>query len=90
MNQLLNGTAWGELPQQKQELLIPEFMDIDYKTYSFVVPCSAYEARAAGRVKHSIRAEKKQRRDFKNGIAYIGILAGLLALANIMMEVMLG
>lgn len=87
MDSRLNGTGWGEMPQQ--ELNIPEFMLSDYRTVSMVVPVSAYRAQGKGRVKHQMRAEKKQRRDFKNGIAYIGMMVGLLAMANLLMEVIL-
>ena len=57
MNPLLNGTAWGELETKEKEVQIPEFMLSDYKTYSLVVPCSAYQAQGKGRVKRQVRAE---------------------------------
>lgn len=90
MNNLLNGTSWGELPEEEIDLQVPEFMLSDYRTFSLAVPCSAYSARAAGRVKRQIRAEKKHRRDFKNGIAYIAILFGLMAAANLFVELICG
>ncbi len=88
MDNRLNGTGWGEIPQQ--ELKVPEFMLPDYRTVSMAVPVSAYRAQGKGRVKHQVRAEKKQRRDFRNGIAYIGMMVGLLALANLVVEVICG
>lgn len=90
MNNLLNGTSWGELPEEEADLQVPEFMLGDCKTFSFTVPCSAYSARAAGRVKRQIRAEKRHRRDFKNGIAYVAFLFGLLAAANLFVELICG
>lgn len=84
MDNRLNGTGWGEMPQQ--ELNIPEFMLSDYRTVSMVVPVSAYRAQGMGRVKHQMRAEKKQRRNFKNGIAYMGMMVGALILANLIVE----
>lgn len=90
MNSLLNGTSWGEIDSHEQELLIPEFMTPEYVTQSVAVPCSAYSARAAGRVKRQIRAGKRHRRDFKNGIAYIAFLFGLLAAANLFVELICG
>lgn len=86
MNPLLNGTACGELDSCEQELLVPEFMTPEYITQSVVIPYSAYEARAAGRVKRKVRKGQKYRRDFKNGIAYVGLMFGLLVLANLMVE----
>ena len=88
MDARLNGTGWGEMP--RQELNIPEFMLSDYRTVSMIVPVSAYRAQGMGRAKRQVRAEKKQRRDFRNGIAYIGMMVGLLALANLVVEVICG
>lgn len=88
---LLNGSGWGDEPQAINdrpcdvELDIPSFM---FETaQSVLVPAAAYRAQGVGRVKHQIRAEKKQRRDFRNGIVYIGMMVGFLALANLLMEV---
>lgn len=86
MNQLLNGTGWGELPRQEQELLIPDFMSSDYKTYSLVVPHSAYRAQGMGRVKRQVRQEQKRKRDLINGLFFTGASFGLLVLANILTE----
>ena len=52
MNPLPNGTCRGELEPKEKEVRIPEFMLSDYKTYSLVVPYSAYRAQGKGRAKH--------------------------------------
>lgn len=83
MNPLLNGTAWGELETKEPEIQIPEFMLSDYKTYSLVVPYSAYRAQGKGRVKRQARAEKKQRRDFVNIMFYCGVAFALLAVVEL-------
>lgn len=84
MDSRLNGTGWGEMPQQ--ELNIPEFMLSDYRTVSMVIPVSAYRAQGMGRAKRQERANKKQRRNFKNGIAYMGMMVGALIIANLIVE----
>lgn len=84
MDNRLNGTGWGEMPQQ--ELNIPEFMLSDYRTVSMVVPVSAYRAQGMGRAKRQERANKKQRRNFKNGIAYMGMMVGALILVELIVE----
>lgn len=97
----LNGTGWGQLlsedanPSDNGEavatspcrggLEIPMFMF--ETTQSVLVPASAYRAQGMGRAKRQERAEKKQRRDFRNGIVYTGLMFGLLALANLLVEV---
>ena len=83
MNPLLNGTAWGELETKEKEVQIPEFMLSDYKTYSLVVPCSAYQAQGKGRVKRQVRAEKKQHRDFINVLFWSGVAFAILAFAEL-------
>lgn len=83
MDNRLNGTGWGEVSVDR-EVQIPMFM---YETtQSVLVPAAAYRAQGVGRMKRQARAEKKQRRDFKNGIAYVALMFGLLALANLMVE----
>ena len=83
MNPLLNGTAWGELETKEPEIQIPEFMLSDYKTYSLVVPYSAYRAQGKGRVKRQVRAEKKQHRDFINVLFWSGVAFAILAFAEL-------
>ena len=96
----LNGTGWGQknpstadavplpLAREVDTVEIPMFM---YETtQSVLVPASAYRAQGMGRVKRQERAEKKQRRDFRNGIVYTGLMFGLLVLANLLVEVMCG
>lgn len=83
---LLNGMGFGDEPQRDDvELDIPAFMF--ETTQSVLVPADVYRAQGVGRMKRQARAEKKQRRDFKNGIAYVALMFGLLALANLMVEV---
>lgn len=92
--ELLNGTGWGDDLRTindrpyEGEIEIPGFMF--ETTQSVLVPASAYRAQGMGRVKRQERAEKKQRRDFKNGIVYTGLMFGLLALANVLMVVVCG
>lgn len=97
----LNGTGWGQLlsedanPSDNGEtvatspcrggLEIPMFMF--ETTQSVLVPASAYRAQGVGRARKKERAEKKQRRDFINGIAYVALAFGLLVLANLAVEV---
>ncbi len=91
--ELLNGTGWGDEPQRDDvgivtyegELEIPGFMF--ETTQSVLVPAAAFRAQGMGRVKRQERAEKKQRRDYKNGIAYVSLMFGLLVLANLIVEV---
>lgn len=84
--ELLNGSGWGDEPQRDDmELDIPAFMF--ESTQSVLVPAAVYRAQGLGRVKHQVRSEKKQRRDFRNGIAYMVMIFGALALANVLVEV---
>lgn len=83
MNPLLNGTAWGELETKEPEIQIPEFMLSDYKTYSLVVPYSAYQAQGKGRAKRQMRAEKKQHRDFINVLFWCGVAFSILAIVEL-------
>lgn len=92
--ELLNGSGWGDDLRTINdrsydgEIEIPMFMF--ETTHSVLVPASAYRAQGMGRVKRQERAEKKQRRDFRNGIVYTGLMFGLLALANLLMVVVCG
>lgn len=96
----LNGTGWGEQnPSTADAVSLPLAREVDTveipmfmfeTTQSVLVPASAYRAQGMGRVKRQERAEKKQRRDFKNGIVYTGLMFGLLALANLLMVVVCG
>lgn len=83
MNESLNGTCRGELEPKEKEVRIPEFMLSDYKTYSLVVPYSAYRAQGKGRVKRQVRAEKKQHRDFINVLFWCGVAFTILAIAEL-------
>lgn len=92
--ELLNGSGWGDDLRTINdhpydgEIEIPMFMF--ETTQSVLVPASAYRAQGMGRAKRQERAEKKQRRDFRNGIVYTGLMFGLLALANLLMVVVCG
>lgn len=89
--ELLNGSGWGDEPRAFGEspcigeVEIPGFMF--ETTQSVLVPAAAYYAQGVGRVKRQVRAEKKQRRDFRNGVVWMGAVCSLLVLANLLMEV---
>lgn len=79
--ELLNGMGFGErtINDRPYEVEVPGFM---YETsYSVLVPASAYRAQGTGRVKRQVRAEKKLRRDFMNGLVYTVAAFGLLVVA---------
>lgn len=86
MNSLLNGTAWGELPES-DGIEIPEFMRNYQYNGRIHVPVSAYCGQAMGRVKSEQRRAQKEKRDFINGVFWclvgFGIFAAVVNLAEL-------
>ena len=94
MNNILNGTAWGEIPHN--ELNIPPFMLQDQcwrETDRLITDMEmAHRSAAAGKARRKMRAKSRaeERRKKNNAIAAAVVfgMAGLLMLANLIMEVM--
>ena len=94
MNNILNGTAWGEIPQN--ELNIPPFMLQDQSWRETDRRISDMElanrSAAIGKTRRKMRAKLRaeERRKKNNAIAAAVVFgtAGLLMLVNLIVEVM--
>lgn len=94
MNNILNGTAWGELPQN--ELNIPHFILHDQSWRETDRRISdmelAHRSAAVGKARRKMRAKirAEERRKKNNAIAAAAVfgMAGLLMLVNLIVEVM--
>ena len=94
MNNILNGTAWGEIPQN--ELNIPPFMlqnQIWHDTERRISDMDlANRSAAVGKARRKMRAKLRaeERRKKNNAIAAAAVfgMAGLLMLANLIVEVL--
>ena len=94
MNTALNGTAWGELPLKEPE--IPAFVMRDQSWRETDRRISDMElanrSAAVGKARRKMRAKKhaEERRKKNNAIAAAVVfgMAGLLMLANLIVEMM--
>lgn len=90
MNSVLSGTGWGEMPER--ELEIPWFMYAVREEKRLADEREAETAAAVGRERRKMRAKKlaEERCKKNNAIAAAVVfgMAGLLMLANLIMEVM--
>ena len=94
MNYALNGTAWGELPLKEPE--IPAFVMRDQRWRETDRRISDMElanrSAAVGKARRKMRAKSRaeERRKKNNAIAVAVVfgMAGLLMLANLIVEVM--
>lgn len=90
MNSVLSGTGWGEMPER--ELEIPWFMYAVSAEKRLADEREAETAAAVGRERRKLRAKLRaeERRKKNNAIAAAVVFgtAGLLMLANLIMEVM--
>lgn len=94
MNYALNGTAWGELPQKEPE--IPAFVMWDQSWHDTERRISdmelAHRSAAVGKARRKMRAKLRaeERRKKNNAIAAAVVFgtAGLLILANLVVEVL--
>lgn len=88
MNESLNGTCWGELPEKEYDLEIPDFMlpREQRMAVSVYVPRSAYEARAAGRVKHQHRIKDREHRNQVHGAVFMVSVFVFLSVATFVTE----
>lgn len=87
MNNILNGTSWGELPEAEYSLDIPDFM-LPGEQYRdrIHVPRSAYEARAAGRVKHQNHIKDREHRNLVHGAVFMVSVFAFISAATFVME----
>ena len=90
MNSVLSGTGWGEMPER--ELEIPWFMYAVSAEKRLADEREAETAAAVGRERRKLRAKRRaeERRKKNNAIAAAVVFgtAGLLMLANLIMEVL--
>lgn len=94
MDNILNGTAWGEIPHN--ELNIPPFMiqnQIWHETNRRITDMElANRSAAVGKARRKMRAKHRaeERRKKNNAIAAAVVFgtAGLLMLANLIVEVL--
>lgn len=90
MNSVLSGTGWGEMPER--ELEIPWFMYAVREEKRLADEREAETAAAVGRERRKIRAKRKaeEKRKKNNAIAAAVVFgtAGLLMLANLIVEMM--
>ena len=94
MDNILNGTAWGEIPHN--ELNIPPFMiqnQIWHETNRRITDMElANRSAAVGKARRKMRAKRRaeERRKKNNAIAAAVVFgtAGLLMLANLIVEVL--
>ena len=90
MNNILNGTSWGELPEAEYSLDIPDFMlplpREQRMAVSVYVPRSAYEARAAGRVKHQNHIKDREHRNLVHGAVFMVSVFAFISVATLVME----
>ena len=92
MNNILNGTAWGELPQN--ELNIPPFMlqnqswrETDRRITDMEM---ANRSAAVGKARRKMRAKNRQeakaKKDFRLGFAFVSVPALMLMLVAYLVE----
>lgn len=94
MNYALNGTAWGELPQKEPE--IPAFVMWDQswrETERLISDMelanrSAAVGKARRKMRSKLRAEERRKKNNAIAAAVVFGTAGLLMLANLIMEVL--
>ena len=90
MNSVLSGTGWGEMPER--ELEIPWFMYAVREEKRLADEREAETAAAVGRERRKIRAKRRaeEKRKKNNAIAAVVVFgtAGLLILANLIVEMM--
>ena len=88
MNESLNGTCWGELPEAEYSLDIPDFMLPPREQHRdrIHVPRSAYEARAAGRVKHQNHIKDREHRNLVHGAVFMVSVFAFISVATFVME----
>ena len=94
MDNILNGTAWGELPQKEPE--IPAFVLRDQSWHNTERRISEMElanrSAAVGKARRKMRAKSRaeERRKKNNAIAAAVVfgMSGLLMLVNLIVEVM--
>lgn len=86
MNKSLNGTCWGELPENDWELEVPEFMTNTAYTVPTEVPVSAYCGQAMGRERRRRHREAKAKRQTVNGVFWSLVGFGLFAAAVNLVE----
>lgn len=94
MNSVLSGTAWGEITQKEPE--IPAFMmrdqcwrETDRRISDMeLANRSAAVGKARRKMRAKLRAEERRKRNNAIAAAVVFGTAGLLMLANLIMEVM--
>lgn len=87
MNNILNGTSWGELPETEYSLDIPDFMlPGEQRGDRIHVPRSAYEARAAGRIKHQNHIKAREHRNLVHGAVFMVSVFVFISVATFAME----
>lgn len=94
MNYALNGTAWGELPLKEPE--IPAFVirdqswrETDRRISDMeLANRSAAVGKARRKMRAKLRAEERRKKNNAIAAAVIFGTAGLLMLANLIMEVL--
>lgn len=94
MNYALNGTAWGELPLKEPE--IPAFIlrdqswrETDRRISDMeLANRSAAVGKARRKMRAKLRAEERRKKNNAIAAAVVFGTAGLLMLANLIMEVM--
>jgi hypothetical protein len=88
MNNILNGTSWGELPEAEYSLDIPDFMlpPREQRRDRIHVPRAAYEARAAGRVKHQNHIKDREHRNLVHGAVFMVSVFVFISVATLVME----
>lgn len=94
MNTALSGTAWGELPLKEPE--IPAFVmrdqcwrETDRRISDMeLANRSAAVGKARRKMRAKLRAEERRKRNNAIAAAVVFGTAGLLMLANLIMEVM--
>ena len=90
MNSVLSGTGWGEMPER--ELEIPWFMYAVREEKRLADEREAETAAAVGRERRKLRAKRRteEKRKKNNAIAAAVVFgtAGLLILANLIVEVL--
>lgn len=94
MNNILSGTSWGEIPQN--ELNIPPFMlqeqswrETDRRISDMeLANRSAAVGKARRKMRSKLRAEERRKKNNAIAAAVVFGMAGLLMLANLIVEVL--
>ena len=94
MDNILNGTAWGELTQKEPE--IPAFVMLDQSWHDTerrisdmeLANRSAAVGKARRKMRAKLRAEERRKRNNAIAEAVVFGMAGLLILVNLIVEVM--